>query len=477
MRNTTHPLCLAALALAAAALTGCQTYQQKTAETKNLWKSGNYAAAAADFTQKAEKAKDGKDALVYRLEQATALRAAGKIPESIEAFQQADDLINAYEEKAKTSVSSETGAILSNQANLPYTGRDYDKVMVNTYKALNYLQLGQTEKARPEVIRTFQRQQDAVENNKKRIEKEEEEIRKAADEKKNESKSVEQAKADPKVGGLLKDNYAALDTLKAYADYVNPFPVYLDGLYFLTFASGGSDLERARKSFERVKGLSGENKYINADLAVAEKAANGEPVPPRTYVVFETGSAPARDQFRLDIPVFFIGSGRVPYVGAAFPKLEFDPNFVPNLNVTAGGATETTTLLASMDGVIGQAFKNELPSIITKTLLSTTIKATASYFVNKAAEDSGGAIAGLLSKVATTATQAAINIADTRTWTTLPKEFQYCSFPTPADSKLDIAAPNGQKTGVAVEPNSTSLVLVKSVGPGTPLVVNVIKLK
>lgn len=476
MRIPAHPLCLAALALAAAALTGCQTYEQKTSDSKNLWKSGNYAAAATDFTQKADKAKAGKDGLVYKLEQATALRAAGKIPESIEAFQQADDLINAYDEKAKTSVTSETGAILSNQANLPYTGRDYDKVMVNTYKALNYLQLGQSDKARPELIRTYQRQQDAVENNKKRIEKEEAEIKKAGDEKKNESKSVEQAKTDPKVSGLLKDNYAPLDTLKIYADYVNPFPVYLDGLYFLTFSTGGSDLERARKSFERVKGLSGENKYINADLALAEKAANGEPMPARTYVIFETGSAPARGQLRLDIPVFFLGSGRVPYVGAAFPKLDFDANFVPALNVTAGGATETTTQLASMDGVIGQAFKDELPSVITKTLLSTTIKATASYFVNQAAEQ-GGAIAGLLSKVATAATQAAVNIADTRTWTTLPKEFQYCSFPTPVDSKLDISAANGQKTGVAVEPNSTTLILVKSVGPGTPLVVNVIKLK
>ena len=96
MRIPTHPLRLAALAVAAAALAGCQTYEEKTADTKNIWKSGNYAAAASDFTQKADKAKNGKDGLIYRLEQATALRAAGKIPESIVAFQQADDLINAY---------------------------------------------------------------------------------------------------------------------------------------------------------------------------------------------------------------------------------------------------------------------------------------------------------------------------------------------------------------------------------------------
>ena len=98
---------------------GCQTYDQKTAETQGLWSGGNLEGAAADFTRKAEKAQRGKDALVYRLEQAMALRAAGRIAESQAAFQQADDLIQSFDDKAKTSVSREAGALLSNQANLP----------------------------------------------------------------------------------------------------------------------------------------------------------------------------------------------------------------------------------------------------------------------------------------------------------------------------------------------------------------------
>ena len=58
-------------------LTGCQTYQQKTSETKGLWSSGHLEAAGADYTRKADKAQGGKDALVYRLEQAMALVEAG----------------------------------------------------------------------------------------------------------------------------------------------------------------------------------------------------------------------------------------------------------------------------------------------------------------------------------------------------------------------------------------------------------------
>jgi hypothetical protein len=458
-------------------VSGCRTYEQKTADTRTLWTSGNLAAAAADFTRKAEKAQGGKDALVYRLEQAMALRTAGEVAESQAAFEQADELINRFDEKAKVSASREAGALLSNQANLPYTGRDYDRVLVSTYKALNHLQSGEPDKARPELLRAHQRQQDAVINNRKRIEREAEEIKAAASEKAGEHQSVQKAQSDPAVSGLMKQNYATLDQLKAYANYANPFPVYLDALYFLTFSTGGSDLERARKSFERVKGMSGANKYIDADLALAESAANGTPLPPRTFVIFETGSAPRRDQFRIDIPLFIVGANRVPYVGAALPKLEFNPNHADPLTVTATTGSESTVTLASMDSVIGQAFRDELPGIITKTLLSTTIKATAAYFVNKTAEEQGGKLAGLLSGLVTGGTQAAVNIADTRSWTTLPKEYQFCSLPTPADGKLKVSAPNGQQAEVALAPGSSDLLLVRSVNPLSPLMVTTIRLK
>ena len=77
----------------------------------------------------------------------------------------------------------------------------------------------------------------------------------------------------------------------------------------------------------------------------------------------------------------------------------------------------------------------------------------------------------------TAATQAAVNISDTRTWTTLPKEYQYCSFPTPVDGKLRVSAPNTQQAEVAVDPKSTNLILVRSVSPLSTLVVTAIRLK
>ena len=159
--------------------------------------------------------------------------------------------------------------------------------MLNTYEALNYLALGEPDKARPELIRAYERQQDAVEENKKRIEKIQDEA--ASD---TNSVAIEKAQQDPKFQSAIQSNYTYLDNLKAYADYVNPFTVYLDGLYFMANATDASDLERAHKSFERVQGFIGNNDYIKQDLGAVDALMNGKPLAPTTYIIFETGCAP-----------------------------------------------------------------------------------------------------------------------------------------------------------------------------------------
>jgi len=478
-----HPAnLLAVLGLVSVLGIGCQTYNQKTKDVTQLWRQGNVQEAAAQFSAKAQKEKNGKDTVIWRLEQAEALRAGGQWQESNTAFDAAEEKINRHDERAKVSISQEAGALLSNQANLPYEGRDYDKVMLNAYKALNFLQLGEPDKARVELIRAYQRQQDAVENNKRRIEKTEE----AANNLKNSKERgadqakdmADKAKAHPKFNQQVGSAYSHLDSLKAYADYVNPFVVYLDALFFMTASVGGSDLERARKSFERVLGFTGEtNKFIKQDLETIDQVLQGAALPPTTYVIFETGTAPIRDQIRIDIPLFFIGKGDVPYVGAAFPRLKFQDGHLPCLSVSANGTTETTVLLSSMDSVVGQSFKNELPTIITKTLLSTVTKAAAAYGINKAASDQDK-VAGLVSKILTGLYQAAVNIADTRTWTTLPKEFQFCRIPTPANHRVEISGPGGEsKTEVMVEDGAVNLIYVKSTSATSPLMVSQLKLK
>jgi hypothetical protein len=458
--------------LAMAGLTSCTTYTQQNQGRQKIVQ-GNDEAAAQDYSAKAKSAKGGKDAIIWRLEQGATLRIIGKFQESNQAFDEAEADIDRYEQQAKLKIGHQAGALLSNQAELPYVGRSYDKIMLDTYKALNELSMGNVDRARVDLTRSNQREQDAVAENAARIEKAQSAM---ADQKENDRKMAEKAQDDSKVKAALSSNYGNLDGLAAYGDYVNPFSVYLDGLVYMATEADGSDLERARKSLERSVEFSGGNPFVRQDLQTVGDLIAGKPLTPTTYIIFENGLAPIRNQIRIDVPIFLPGN-KVPYAGAAFPVLALQSGQLPNLGVSSGGATVSTAPICSMDSVIARDFKNDLPTIITKTIASTVVKAAATYAINSAT-DQQSSLAGLFSRVVTGVGAAAVNIADTRTWTTLPKEFQICRVPTPTDRHLSIASPLGSPPSeVTVIDGTINVVYVRSALQNSPLRISQFKLK
>ena len=132
--------------------------------------------------------------------------------------------MNTYEEQAKVKVGSEVGASLTNLSALPYRGRAYDKVLINAYKALNYMQLGEFDKARVELNRALQRQKDAVAENEKRIADAQDTAQKAKNgEVKDENgksasydsdKAVQDPKTGPALNAVLAESTANLVQLR-----------------------------------------------------------------------------------------------------------------------------------------------------------------------------------------------------------------------------------------------------------------------
>jgi hypothetical protein len=564
---------LALLAGLSLALTGCQTYTSQTQSRDDAFRVGNVTSALAAAEKDLQRNADNKDTLLYELEHGAILRAAAlaNIPaapgagprataaaagqtqtnqallaadpdaispriahltRSIASFDAAARRIDDFEAAAKISVGSEAGALFTNQANLPYRGRAYDKVMLHTYQALNYLHLSDAEAARVELNRALQRQRDAVEANAKRIE----EAQRLASEARSGGVKDEQgrqgsaydadrAKSDPKTSAGISGVESKFNAaILPYGDYVNPFTTFLDALVFTHLGADASDLERARKSWERVVNFAPNNPHARADYIAVEPdlqpapvaaaaplspisvpasaepsavaahetpavAADSEvapavlPVTPRpatparlTYVIFETGSAPYRSQIRIDLPLFLVTSG-ISYVGMALPQLETVGGHLSALSVsTSDGRSERAALVASMDSVVAQDFKNEWPTILTKTIISTGTKATIDAIVQKQINDQLGAGWGLAAKLATAALQASVNIADTRTWRTLPKEFHYARLETPEDLQLTVSA-GGLAQALALEPAAVQVVYVKSPSANSPLLVGQFVLK
>lgn len=478
--------------------TGCRTYQDQARQITSLWVAGRATEAATAFAKAANSERGKKDGVLWDLEAGTSLRAAAKYPDSNRHFEAAAVAVDQYEQQAEIRLASEAAAAMSNQQNLPYRGQACDKIMLHTYRALNYLALGEAEKARPELIRAYQRQQDAVNENRRRIEKTmaqqsssaaqpatqsrtqgpaassspSTDVREAEKQRRTQE-SVAKAQQDPGFNAALAPITQNLEGFRFYADYVNPFTVYLDGLFFLHRGSGGSDLERANKSLRRVAEVVAANKFVMADLRAAEDALRGQRPAGLTYVIFETGRAPSREQIRIDVPIIL---ANVSYVGAAFPKLVFHPDYVPNLHVRAGAQEETTALVADMDAIVALDFKNEWPGILTRTLVSTTAKAVATYFINEAGNRVDPTV-GLLLQIGTAIGGLAMNIADTRSWTTLPKQFQVARVTTPPDRKLTLIAPGFPSTEVVLEAGQVNVVYVRSITTSSPLLVTQFRLR
>ncbi len=433
----------------------------------------SYEQAAEQCAKKAGKTAESKDGILLKLEEGAAWRCAGKYEQSNQAFDLAEERINFYDDQAKVKVSDTAKNTILGPSSLTYEGHASDKILMNTYKALNYIQLGQYDKARVELNRALERQREAVELNAARLEKAREKAQKQ-----EHQADTDKVQSDEQFQSGMKKEYGDLDGMKFYADYVNPLTVYLDGLFFMTQASGGSDYERSHKSFDRVRAMSGGNRFIEEDVDAVIHAQAGQFPGPVTYVIFEAGKSPAREETHLNTPAYMAGArgmGGVQNASVAFPKLRFQNQSVTPFTASANGTNETAALLSSMDSVVAHEFKDEWPLVMTQTLTAYFARGVAG---NAAKKGGFGGIGGAVAGLAVEAWLKSVNHADLRCWNSLPKEYYFCRIPTPADRKIELATPNGGgKTTVTVDEGTVNLVWVKAANEGTPLLVSQGRLK
>lgn len=129
-------------------LVGCATYQGKVASARDKLVQDQPAAAASLLEKKAN--QEGNDQLIYVLDYATALQAAGRFKDSNKAFAEADD-ISAV--KDYHSISRITGSFLLSEEMVQYKGEDYEKVLINAFSAINYLMMDNLDDALVETRR------------------------------------------------------------------------------------------------------------------------------------------------------------------------------------------------------------------------------------------------------------------------------------------------------------------------------------
>jgi len=434
-----------------------------------MYRSGDTAGADLLIREIANKSGGTPDELIVQLELGQILHATGAFEESTAAFARADELIAEADAEPAISITDEGFAALTNLSTLPYRATEYDRVMISVYTAMNYLALNDPEGARPEMRGLYFRQVEAVDRNSKRIDEAAEAAEKAKES--DNGYDVDRAMDDPVFSRDYDAVYGHLSEFEPYADFVNPYAELLQGIYYLGAMQELGDAERARTAFRRTLGMAPEHPFLPGDIELAEAAGRGETIEPTTWIVFATGVAPMRDQVTISIPLWIV-SNEVDYAGASFPKLMFDSRFTQTLLVETSEGLASTTMVCDMDRVVATDFNDQLPVIITKTLIGAATKTAIAWGANEATEGSSDWIHALV-RLTALLYQVSQNKADLRTWSTLPKQFQYASIPTPADGQVKLS-PAGRSAGktVQVEPGHMHLIYVRNIHPGTGMIIH-----
>lgn len=134
-----------------ACLNGCVSARMSDHVSSRLFRAGRYDEAADSLREGLKKqGENGRDQLLYLLDLGLSLHAAGKYDESNKVFLDADKIA---EIKDYTSLATEGGTLLVGDNLKDYKGEDFEKVMINTYLAMNYALMGDPENALVEARR------------------------------------------------------------------------------------------------------------------------------------------------------------------------------------------------------------------------------------------------------------------------------------------------------------------------------------
>jgi hypothetical protein len=440
-------------------LTGCATYVDRGPRVRVAVEEGDYATAATVARNFAE--DEPKDALVWNLDAAAALRAEGKLQESSRLFEQIEAAFRAEEERPGFSVTEATvGAFTSAYAEA-YRPKPADRIYASTYQALNRLEQGELNGARVAMARLRFVQQafgtGALY------------LKPKADDKYDVAKASE----DPATRdglGMIEENLAGLTAEGAYDD---AFSHWLQGMFFLRLGQDPSDRERARKELLAATQLNGANDVFRRDLKDAE-TVSGAAQGPIVYVIAETGMCPEWYQQRVDIPLFVVAP-RVPFVSVALPAVRATGlNY--NLKLKLDDQDIALTLASRPDALIAKHFEAALPGIKAQAFTSAAVKATASYLINRSSEEaanrqnagSGAMLWSIATRVGTAVYTVGTTQADVRNWSSLPARFSVARFEARAGQKLTI--PGHPEASLTLPAGKVLLVSLKSTQENLPVV-------
>jgi uncharacterized protein len=398
-------------AAAALAIVGCAgPSQQHKASLNFRLASRDWAGATRQLQESKDTEYAARDAVLYWLDVAAVLHDGGNFKESDQALDEAEQRLEALYTQ---SISKGAGTFFLNDAADDYRGEPHERALLHILRALNYAYAGRTDEA-------------VVESR--------------------------------KVSGFLAELGSTVGSNYAYRD--DAFAQYLSALLFE---------DAGRRDDARIS-------YRAAHAAYAAYASRyGTPEPPYDLgamgrdegeIVFlhYAGTAPRRTSESVQIAwndallaVRTSGSDdesaqiqnaiaaglSANAITVAFPHHVQDPFLIVGSEIEVAGRRAQTLVVEDISAIARKALEDRMGIIRSRAIARAAIKFALAKIAEDETTKQAGQAWGFLAGLTARATGAALEVADTRCWSTIPAQIRMAR----------VRAPAGQQT-VAVRYSS-----------------------
>lgn len=341
-------------------------------------------------------------------------------------LEMAEKNINQNElEGVISSFFKNTGALLMNNNIIPYKGFLYEGVMVNYYKALLYMSEKKYADARVEFNRASDRQRRIKEYYEEEIIKTKETQNQAISSEENLGNAQQQQKETNKI----LQTYSNLEEFSHLNGYINPVIDYIAGVFFML----QGDYSKAQDFLKESYGIT-QSSLIAQDL---KSAQNRGYKAKQTWIIIEDGKSPSKIEKRFDLPIFT--GEELLYISLALPDIQKGVDFASSYTLNHFDTQEEikASKISTLNPLVFNEFSKQIPFIITRGVLSATIKTLTQYLALKSTQGDGfmRLIIGLSGIFYTQATTQ----ADLRIATTMPNSF-YILRLTNTEGKFNLKA-------------------------------------
>lgn len=153
-----------AIILTTIIIVGCATdnYSKNNTDVFSTVASGKYSDAISQYTEKNKSIIGSAPDLLNNLELGELHRLNGNIKESTAIWNKADERIEAWENESRLNVkdvAGNVGSFLLNDSKRNYDGKDFEKTIISTRLALNYIAEKDFQSARVKIVNVAEREE------------------------------------------------------------------------------------------------------------------------------------------------------------------------------------------------------------------------------------------------------------------------------------------------------------------------------